>query len=210
MNLYGRQGFKRRPGRKVILSAFPTHIVPACADEAPDAEADPPKAQAALPPPPLALDLPLEADLGTVAVAFARAFADAYVVLRNFVPLLLLPRAAASGWEGLDRATDATPLAPLLPQAEADPLRALLPGAPCLALAGRGLDRNPAWWREGGQEDWVVHCACGTRDDDGERMLICDGCRAWHHWRCAGLPEDAELPPSWLCRACAKRAGQDD
>ena len=51
----------------------------------------------------------------------------------------------------------------------------------------------------GGEEDWVVHCDCGTTDDDGERMVACERCNQWRHTRClgvlAGLGVSFPLPP---------------
>lgn len=49
-------------------------------------------------------------------------------------------------------------------------------------------------------------CSCGTRDDDGERMAACDACAAWAHTRCAGVADNAPVPPLFLCAAC-HRAG---
>lgn len=61
----------------------------------------------------------------------------------------------------------------------------------------------------GGHEDWVVACSCGTRDDDGERMLSCDACARWHHWRCAGLGEADPDPTAWQCPSCAPAARKE-
>ncbi|KAL6772237.1 hypothetical protein ACKKBG_A29465 [Auxenochlorella protothecoides x Auxenochlorella symbiontica] len=156
--------------------------------------------QLPLAPPPLALDLPAYVDLGGTALAFTAALGEAYVAFQNYVPLILLPSPGASGWKAVPAATDATRLATLLPEtacsAEAGGLRLLWMG-------GKGLDRNPAWWRQGGHEDWVVACSCGTRDDDGERMLSCDACGRWHHWRCAGLAEADPDPAAWQCPSCS-------
>jgi PHD-finger len=51
-----------------------------------------------------------------------------------------------------------------------------------------------------------VACACGTRDDDGERMAACDACAAWAHTRCAGVADGAPVPPLFLCAACHRAA----
>ncbi|RMZ52729.1 hypothetical protein APUTEX25_000848 [Auxenochlorella protothecoides] len=156
--------------------------------------------QLPLAPAPLALDLPADIDLGGTALAFTAALGEAYVAFQNYVPLILLPSPGASGWKAVPAATDATRLATVLPEtacsAEAGGLRLLWMG-------GKGLDRNPAWWRQGGHEDWVVACSCGTRDDDGERMLSCDACGRWHHWRCAGLAEADPDPAAWQCPSCS-------
>lgn len=58
----------------------------------------------------------------------------------------------------------------------------------------------------GGIEDWQVHCTCGTRDDDGERMIACDACQTWMHTRCQGIPDESPVPDTWVCFACTKRA----
>ena len=47
-----------------------------------------------------------------------------------------------------------------------------------------GLSR---FWAERGTETWIVDCVCGTKDDDGERMLACDNCSIWQHTRCVGI-----------------------
>ena len=40
--------------------------------------------------------------------------------------------------------------------------------------------------------DRVVDCACGAKDDDGERMLACE---VWQHGRCVRIPDNQEMPP---------------
>jgi hypothetical protein len=60
------------------------------------------------------------------------------------------------------------------------------------------------WLQAGGAEDWAVRCRCGTTDDDGERMVACEGCALWMHTRCNGLPDwEEELPP-FMCADCMK------
>lgn len=44
--------------------------------------------------------------------------------------------------------------------------------------------------------------ACGTFDDDGERMVACDACGVWKHTRCCNIPDDDEEPASFVCAAC--------
>jgi hypothetical protein len=52
-------------------------------------------------------------------------------------------------------------------------------------------------------EDWAVRCVCGVRDDDGERMIVCDGCGFWLHTRCNGVADEAEEPgPGFMCVSC--------
>ena len=55
----------------------------------------------------------------------------------------------------------------------------------------------------GGAEEWLVACCCGTRDDDGERMIACDGCGCWSHTQCAGYQDDLPLPLVFLCAQCS-------
>ncbi|CAH9114451.1 unnamed protein product [Cuscuta europaea] len=49
-----------------------------------------------------------------------------------------------------------------------------------------------------------VECVCGTKEDDGERMVECEGCQVWQHTRCCcGIEDDDEdTPPSFLCEVC--------
>ncbi|KAI3453219.1 hypothetical protein Pfo_009882 [Paulownia fortunei] len=48
----------------------------------------------------------------------------------------------------------------------------------------------------------VVDCVCGTKDDDGERMVSCDICQVWQHTRCVQIPDNDEIPNIFLCSAC--------
>lgn len=56
----------------------------------------------------------------------------------------------------------------------------------------------------GGYEDWVVSCRCGTRIDDGERMVACDMCGVWMHTRCQGMPDAEPIPDEFMCIKCVK------
>ncbi|XP_054776532.1 PHD finger protein MALE STERILITY 1 [Prosopis cineraria] len=48
----------------------------------------------------------------------------------------------------------------------------------------------------------VVDCSCGTKEDDGERMVCCDICENWQHTRCVRIPNDEQVPSIFLCRRC--------
>ena len=74
---------------------------------------------------------------------------------------------------------------------------------PSYAATFSGADPDPRWRHAGGPEDWTVACTgCGTRDDDGARMVVCDTCGAWVHTRCEGVPDAAPPPVALVCRAC--------
>ncbi|XP_028754978.1 PHD finger protein MALE STERILITY 1-like [Neltuma alba] len=48
----------------------------------------------------------------------------------------------------------------------------------------------------------VVECGCGTKEDDGERMVCCDICETWQHTRCVRIPNDEQVPSIFLCKRC--------
>ncbi|CAI9096894.1 OLC1v1033140C1 [Oldenlandia corymbosa var. corymbosa] len=48
----------------------------------------------------------------------------------------------------------------------------------------------------------VVDCSCGTKRDDGERMVACDICEVWQHTRCVNIPSMEEIPTIFLCHSC--------
>lgn len=60
----------------------------------------------------------------------------------------------------------------------------------------------------GGVEDWQVKCVCGTTDDDGARMVSCDGCGIWVHSHCNGVPDNENVPPNFLCKICTGSRGK--
>ncbi|XP_047312803.1 PHD finger protein MALE MEIOCYTE DEATH 1 [Impatiens glandulifera] len=71
-----------------------------------------------------------------------------------------------------------------------------------ISLWGEGIDWEGELKHEGGAENWVVKCKCGTRDDDGERMVACDVCEVWQHTRCSGIGETEAVPPLFVCASC--------
>ncbi|WOL02599.1 hypothetical protein Cni_G11318 [Canna indica] len=88
---------------------------------------------------------------------------------------------------------------------ERDPV--LLGGAESgavLWVRGEGADMSCPLRYEGGADTWSVRCACGARDDDGERMVACDACDVWHHTRCAGIDDEEPVPSLFFCTKCGR------
>ncbi|KAK4484107.1 hypothetical protein RD792_011327 [Penstemon davidsonii] len=50
--------------------------------------------------------------------------------------------------------------------------------------------------------DLIVDCICGTKDDDGERMISCDICQVWQHTRCVEIQDEDEIPIIFICNTC--------
>lgn len=57
---------------------------------------------------------------------------------------------------------------------------------------------------EGNGTKFVVDCACGAKENDGERMVTCDICEVWQHTRCVRIPNDQEIPTIFLCSRCER------
>ncbi|KAK9277485.1 hypothetical protein L1049_007029 [Liquidambar formosana] len=73
-------------------------------------------------------------------------------------------------------------------------------------LVFEGIDRGRGKINEGiyesSQNNRVVDCPCGAKDDDGERMVSCDICEVWQHTRCVRIPNNEEIPHIFLCNRC--------
>lgn len=50
-----------------------------------------------------------------------------------------------------------------------------------------------------------MQCRCGTTDDDGERMIVCDGCGFWMHTRCNGIHDEDDDPRGFMCEPCRQQ-----
>ncbi|KAG0501961.1 hypothetical protein HPP92_002033 [Vanilla planifolia] len=72
-----------------------------------------------------------------------------------------------------------------------------------VVVSGESADLDCDLRYEGGMDTWAVGCACGAQDDDGERMVECDGCEVWHHTRCIGISDGLPVPPLFLCSRCS-------
>ncbi|QDZ17651.1 PHD finger protein [Chloropicon primus] len=73
-----------------------------------------------------------------------------------------------------------------------------------IVAKGVGISKNTLYYHVGGVEDWIVDCICGTKDDDGERMVECERCSRWVHTRCYGYPDSAPCPENFICSKCRK------
>lgn len=71
-------------------------------------------------------------------------------------------------------------------------------------VRGCGLDLDTKLRYEGGARNWTVDCFCGVKDDDGERMVACDGCHVWQHTRCNSIEDDEPAPSVFLCMRCRR------
>ncbi|GJX76640.1 PHD finger protein male meiocyte death 1 [Tanacetum coccineum] len=58
---------------------------------------------------------------------------------------------------------------------------------------------------DGGEDNWIVNCQCGARDDDGERMVACDLCEVWQHTLCSGIDDDEAVASLFICYRCAQK-----
>ncbi|KAK1361841.1 PHD domain-containing protein [Heracleum sosnowskyi] len=71
-----------------------------------------------------------------------------------------------------------------------------------LCFRALGIDFDSELKYEGGADNWTVNCKCGTRDDDGEKMVACDICEVWQHTRCIGIDDYNTMPPLFVCDSC--------
>lgn len=77
-----------------------------------------------------------------------------------------------------------------------------MPSEKVIEIKGNGFSPKLELRHAGGIDDWEVECPCGTRDDDGARMVCCDTCSVWLHTRCLGFRDDTEVPTFFECPHC--------
>ena len=111
--------------------------------------------------------------LGELKKEATKAFADLYVILSKFKVT------AIKGYENLPDSTRLNKNSLQYAHAE---------------VMGEGADLESEYRYQGGLDQWVVNCHCGTNDDDGERMIACDRCEIWMHTRCVGIEDEAKTP----------------
>uniref|UniRef100_A0A2P2MM47 Uncharacterized protein MANES_13G153700 n=1 Tax=Rhizophora mucronata TaxID=61149 RepID=A0A2P2MM47_RHIMU len=133
--------------------------------------------------PPELLILPANANLADLKHEATRAFQGLYLIFRRF---------QAEEVVGHCGVADFTQVKPLLGSTN------------FVKVRGRCLGKNGLikFKMERGIERWTVHCSCGAKDDDGERMLACDSCGVWQHTRCSGIPDCDSVPARFICHRC--------
>ena len=140
-------------------------------------------------PPPELIVLSPNAAISDLKYEASRAFQEVYLMFKRFKAEELV------GYAGVDESTQ---------------LKLLLGSTETVEVRGRCLGKNGVVSRfrmERGLERWTVDCSCGAKDDDGERMLACDGCGVWQHTRCAEIPDSAAVPARFICwRRCGSSA----
>ncbi|CAM8946102.1 unnamed protein product [Rhodiola kirilowii] len=69
-------------------------------------------------------------------------------------------------------------------------------------VKGSGLDLDNTLTYEAGSCNWKVHChKCGIKEDDGEDMVWCAGCKVLMHARCIGIG-NLDQSENFLCSKC--------
>ena len=81
-------------------------------------------------------------------------------------------------------------------------------GGARVEVHGDGADLESEFRYQGGLDQWVVRCVCGTCDDDGERMICCDVCEVWMHTRCVSIADSQGTPRKWTCSDCENEEGR--
>ncbi|XP_068335815.1 PHD finger protein At1g33420-like isoform X2 [Pyrus communis] len=137
--------------------------------------------------PPPELIVLSNATVSDLKLAASKAFQDVYLILKRFQAEELLDCG------NVDESTQ---------------VKHLLGSAELVRVRGR-CNAKSVWSKfrmERGTERWTVDCTCGAKDDDGERMLACDGCGVWRHTRCTGIPDSDSVPAKFLCERCKSSA----
>lgn len=132
-------------------------------------------------PPPEIVLLPVPCTLGELKKEATKAFADLYVILSKFKVTSI------KGYENLPDSTRLNKNSLQYAHAE---------------VMGEGADLESDFRYQGGLDQWVVNCHCGTNDDDGERMIACDRCETWMHTRCVGIEDEEKTPKRFTCHEC--------
>ena len=135
-------------------------------------------------PPAELLVLPVNATIASLKREASKAFQETYLILQRFQAEQLV------GFENVSHCT---------------PVMLLLGLNGTIKIRGRclGADRKLGHFRmERGTEMWIVDCICGTKDDDGERMLACDSCNVWQHTRCNEIGAHEDVPDTFVCMKC--------
>lgn len=134
--------------------------------------------------PPELIILPTHANVADLKLQATKAFQETYLIFQKF---------QAEQIVGLGNVSDLTNL------------RLLLGESVSVKIRGRCFGdeyRLGRFRMERGLETWTVDCACGAKDDDGERMMACDTCGVWQHTRCSGISDRDAAPIKFICTKC--------
>ena len=158
--------------------------------------------------PPLVLCVARTTRLGALLTAARRVLASMYPLLDGGVLSLAVPTDVVQGrtTRGGCTSTKRPAMVPRM-MASKDPLPGeVLLGGPLLVDGTLNTAPwSPAWRFSGGGVAWVVCCSCGIFDDDGNHMVLCDGCGFWMHSRCEGLADEGAPPPRFVCARCRQQ-----
>lgn len=132
-----------------------------------------------LPPPHELVILPAHATIGELKREVERNFREMYWCLRDFI---------AESIEGINGGKDS------------DLVYEMIESGSGVVVRGRSVEWKEGM-REAGEDEWMVDCACGAKEDDGEEMIACDICEVRQHRRCVGASAD-EVPQVFLCSDC--------
>ncbi|XP_023763175.1 PHD finger protein At1g33420 [Lactuca sativa] len=146
-------------------------------------------------PPPEHLILSSNATIHDLKTESSKAFQDVYLVLRRFEADELV------GYGGVDESTQ---IKLLIGSNNNNNINTITVSGKCVGNGKSGLTR---YRMERGVETWTLDCRCGAKDDDGERMLACDGCGVWQHTRCVGIDDMCSVPVKFVCCKCGGDGG---
>ncbi|KAI3865397.1 hypothetical protein MKX03_021628 [Papaver bracteatum] len=78
------------------------------------------------------------------------------------------------------------------------------PTGTSIVVSGKIADRefNIEEIFEDKNQNMIIDCHCGAKEDDGERMIACDICEVWQHMRCVQLTNTENVPDIYLCNRC--------
>ncbi|KAL4560967.1 hypothetical protein LXL04_033125 [Taraxacum kok-saghyz] len=150
-------------------------------------------------PPPETLIFPINATIIDLKTEASKAFQDVYLVLRRFEAEELV------GYGGVDESTQIKLLIGSNNNNNNDNNNSTV------VVRGKCGGKNNGllgrFRMERGVETWTLDCRCGAHDDDGERMLACDGCGVWQHTRCVGIDDLSVVPVKFVCCRCGGDGG---
>ncbi|OVA08645.1 zinc finger protein [Macleaya cordata] len=73
-----------------------------------------------------------------------------------------------------------------------------------IVVSGRIVDKeiDIEGMFEGKNQNLIIDCPCGAKEDDGERMIACDICEVRQHMRCVQITNMENIPDIFLCNRC--------